>query len=294
MKSSKILLGAALVLASLVAQQAVAAIAFNATTASIRNSKHDLSFSSTATVRALSTAAAADEVCVFCHTPHGGDYAKGPLWNRGGVPALTNPYANGDTMDSAVLAAFATSSAACMTCHDGVIALDNLINASGSGGYTASGTTRLYGNAGGTISMGQIAAGVTRIGADLRDDHPIGVAYCGGFTVAAGCVDGDFVLATNSGQTVAALVKNGTAGSGAAVNSGAATDKYWIDTDGTTATRSKQDLTLFVRAFTQTVNSGNQPSVECASCHDVHNSGNGTFLRVANLKSALCFACHIK
>ncbi len=294
MKSRKFLLGAALVLASLMAQQAVAAIAFSFTNSSIRNSKHDLSSSSTTTgPKAASTAAAADEVCVFCHTPHGADFAKGPLWNRGGTTTITNAYSNPDTMDSAVLASFATSSAACMTCHDGSTALDNLINASGSGGYTAGGVSRNYGAAGAT--MGPIAAGVTAITGDLRDDHPIGVAYCGGFLGGTGgCVDSDFVVAANSGQTVAALVKNGTAGATAAVNSTVATDKYWIDTDGTTTSRSKQDLTLFVRAFTQTVNSGNQPAVECASCHDVHNSGNGTFLRVSNLKSALCFACHNK
>ena len=34
--------------------------------------------------------------------------------------------------------------------------------------------------------------------------------------------------------------------------------------------------------------------VECASCHDVHNPANGTFLRVNNDGSGLCKSCHIK
>ena len=34
--------------------------------------------------------------------------------------------------------------------------------------------------------------------------------------------------------------------------------------------------------------------VECASCHDVHNPQNGTFLRVSNTGSGLCKTCHIK
>lgn len=34
--------------------------------------------------------------------------------------------------------------------------------------------------------------------------------------------------------------------------------------------------------------------VECASCHDVHNPANGTFLRVNNTNSNLCASCHVK
>ncbi len=34
--------------------------------------------------------------------------------------------------------------------------------------------------------------------------------------------------------------------------------------------------------------------VECASCHNVHNNVNGSFLRIANTNSALCLTCHIK
>ena len=32
--------------------------------------------------------------------------------------------------------------------------------------------------------------------------------------------------------------------------------------------------------------------VECATCHDVHNPENGTFLRVNNAGSELCLSCH--
>lgn len=34
--------------------------------------------------------------------------------------------------------------------------------------------------------------------------------------------------------------------------------------------------------------------VECASCHQVHNSVNQPFLRIPNTGSALCLKCHIK
>ncbi|HFC54047.1 MAG TPA: cytochrome C [Gammaproteobacteria bacterium] len=35
-------------------------------------------------------------------------------------------------------------------------------------------------------------------------------------------------------------------------------------------------------------------TVQCASCHDPHNSVNPTFLRVSNTGSALCLRCHNK
>jgi len=39
---------------------------------------------------------------------------------------------------------------------------------------------------------------------------------------------------------------------------------------------------------------GTQDQMECASCHDVHGTGNPYLLRVNNADSALCLTCHIK
>ena len=298
----KLLTAAALVLGTVFALPSQAAVAFSFNNGSIINSKHDLSSGSTATIKAVG-GTGSDQTCIFCHTPHGALNTQGPLWNRGGTAAtIGNAYSNPDTMDGEVLSTFATSSAACMTCHDGVTGLDNLVNVSGT--YNKLGTVRNFGAASGP--MGPIAAGITTISslqggaaasaADLRDDHPIGVPYCGGFTGAAGaasCVDSDFVPA-GTGQTVSVLVKGGATQTNGAIAAVAAGDKWWIDTDGTAGKRSKQDLTLFVRTFASPI-AGALPSVECATCHDVHNGGtNGTFLRVSNSKSALCLACHTK
>ncbi len=35
-------------------------------------------------------------------------------------------------------------------------------------------------------------------------------------------------------------------------------------------------------------------TMECASCHSVHDNTNGKFLAISNNNSALCIACHIK
>lgn len=259
------LLGAcSLLLAGLWAGQAVAQ-------ASIVNSKHDLSSTSTATIKQSSTS----EICVFCHTPHGGDQAKGPLWNRGATVTAYTVYAS-DTLETAALTTPASVSAACMSCHDGTVALDNLINAPGSGGYTPGGTSQIYTWAGG---VNMIPAGITNL-SDLTNDHPIGVPYCGGFAASA-CKDADF--------KTAALYKNNSV---AALATGVAGDKWWIDSGSSAGARDKGDLVLYQRDFGGPL----FPSVECASCHNPHGSGAGlaTFLRISNAASALCTTCHNK
>ena len=85
-------------------------------------------------------------------------------------------------------------------------------------------------------------------------------------------------------------------------------DRWWVDTSvGAAGERDKTDMILYTRD-----NSGtDQPFVECASCHDPH-VGNGTgaaggptastpdigsdvnFMRIANVDSDVCLACHVK
>ena len=249
--------------------------------AQIVGSKHDLtSATGTGGYKTSSTA----EVCVFCHTPHGSSTAA-PLWNKGAPAGPFTPYSSA-TLDSTLLTV-GSISVACLSCHDGVSGLDNLINAPGSGGYTAGGASQAYTW---TVGTNVMAAGtITNIGTDLSNDHPVGAAYCAGFTAAGVCKDPDFKLTAlnrNAGGTI-------TSGTAAAVTTGGTTDQYWIDTTGGTANvRDKSDIILYTRTFTTPV--GNFPSVECGSCHDPHSTTNGTFLRTSNAASALCTACHNK
>ena len=78
------------------------------------------------------------EVCVFCHTPHGADKANAgsaPLWNRH-MPDTTNyTMYTAPNFDAATSAAPVGVSLACLSCHDGTIALDALINGPGSGAF---------------------------------------------------------------------------------------------------------------------------------------------------------------
>ena len=226
------------------------------------------------------------EICVFCHTPHGSDTtAPAPLWNKRlttGASYSTYATLNSSTIDGQILSVGSVS-LACLSCHDGSQAMDNIINAPGSGGYdlTGGGTNGLgYTWTGSTVNaLGILQDGITKIGADLTNDHPIGIEYCGGglpstgasVSVSANCNDKDFK------DPVTAVINTNRV--------------WWIDTTGgTPSKRDKTDMILYTRNFA----AGNTPSVECASCHDPHTNANPTFLRVSNTGSGVCLSCHVK
>jgi hypothetical protein len=241
------------------------------------------------------------EICVFCHTPHGGDTAApAPLWNKrlgvAGAPAGGGTYTTYASLSSpsidGAIAAVGSISMACLSCHDGTQAMDNIINAPGSGGVLADGGAVAglgYTWAGATVNTttGALQSGPALLGTNLSNDHPIGIQYCGGgitggsgTTVTGACRDQDFVaLQTNT------------------INS---SQVFWVDTGG--LGKQRTDLPLYTRG-----GSTAGPMVECGSCHDPHvstgqagpTSSGGrvageTFLRISNASSAVCTACHVK
>ncbi len=228
---------------SVIAQPAVAGI---------DGSAHDL-----ATIDSATTTA---QICVFCHTPHGANTAvDAPIWNKGSTGSTYTVYTS-PTMDG--VAAAGSVSLACLTCHDGTQARDNMINKPGSGGYNPAGS-----NLG---TMGLIANTIVNIGTDLSNDHPIGMTYCAAAdaTAAEGGACGDDSFSTNP-------------------LGGTASTRLWVDTAvGAAGAYEKTDLPLF--------NGGSGASVECATCHDPHTPTNGTFLRISNAGSAVCLTCHAK
>ncbi len=102
----------------------------------VSNTKHnfflnkDVAFSTTNTT----------EVCVFCHTPHGGrtDVAA-PLWNRAmpDTGAFSYTMYKSPNFDATGPGQPQGVSLACLSCHDGTVGIDSLINAPGSGGFLA-------------------------------------------------------------------------------------------------------------------------------------------------------------
>ena len=124
------------------------ALAAGLANAGIANTPHNLGSAGTGPNHITGTATA--EICVFCHTPHGADTsAPAPLWNKQ-LPTSTTytTYAslNSSTMNARFAsdgtsgtASIGSVSIACLSCHDGTQAMDNVINAPGSGGLDTTG-----------------------------------------------------------------------------------------------------------------------------------------------------------
>ncbi len=238
-----------------------------------------------------------DEVCVYCHTPHGSNAtSQAPLWNHTLTSATYSTYDQvGSTTLTGTVVAPGPASLTCLSCHDGTISVDSIINMPGSGGYNAAQATsqnnaflNTWNNTSGadasvhiglssTASQGCLAchsggagivgAGATdfsafALGTDLRNDHPIGVTF-------------------------------GAAGD-LAEFSGTKSRMLFVDTNGN-GRPDKNEVRLY--------KNGDVYKVECASCHDPHGvptSASNTdfiasFLRKNNSsESELCFSCHTK
>lgn len=172
------------------------------------------------------------EICLPCHTPHGGDTTVGnaPLWNHEVSVATYTPYATGagTTMEATGLATAASGiSALCLSCHDGSVALDSFGGVAGSTFITGAGAILADGT--------------------MANDHPISFVYDSGLATADGFLRDPATFVTSLGG--------------------------FIDADMLFATK-----------------------IECASCHDVHDSANNgsPLLVINNAGSALCVTCHIK
>jgi predicted CXXCH cytochrome family protein len=258
--------------------------------AGIQGSKHDLS---TNGAGQGASSSGTTEICVFCHTPHGADSsAAAPLWNKG-LPVAskfsTTRYntENSTTIDGSVVDVGSVS-LVCLSCHDGSQAMDVMINAPGSG-------TNLD-SEGELINAGvEKMTGIASLGSNLRNDHPVSIAYAGGACTGT-TADCDPGGATTGDKDFAAIKYDQTPGG---------KEVWWVDIasyslggvakSGNANTREKSDLILYPRNFSGDMG----PSVECASCHDPHNevtssSESVAFLRIDNSGSALCLGCHIK
>jgi hypothetical protein len=245
---------------------------------SVVGSKHDF----TAGGSAQATTGQTDQVCVFCHTPHGADTAAPvPLWNKVLTPGtayqrysvLATP-----TFDSEE-APVGSVSLACLSCHDGTQAMDVVLNSPGTGGYDPAGAEI------DSVAIDSMAnTPVPNLGTDLSNVHPVSMQYGGGGALATD-LDGLF-SGTLGDPDFEAPVK-------ATINGQAI---WWVDSVANNGTREKTDMLLYSRTD---LSATAEPFVECGSCHDPHNSDNQagqqvSFLRTSNAASAVCTACHIK
>jgi predicted CXXCH cytochrome family protein len=115
------------------------------------------------------------EICVYCHTPHNKntEAVDAPLWNRSVSAEGSYTLYSSPTLDSTIGQPTGVS-LACLSCHDGTIGIDVIVNQPATqgdtGGFNPSATM---------IRDTGDANYNPRIGQDLSDDHPISMQYAG-------------------------------------------------------------------------------------------------------------------
>ncbi|MBI2413616.1 MAG: hypothetical protein HYV24_10460 [Deltaproteobacteria bacterium] len=219
---------------------------------------------------------ATTEICVFCHTPHHSNAGpgSGPLWNRSNSSSAS--YSGyGATIGGSSVGAPGGATLACLSCHDGVTTFDNIVNAPGKGGLSATPgvgenktwifrmpietmgaasqnhdffNTALSGP--GTCAnchSGDNPAVRLSLGTELSNDHPVSVAYS---TDRAG------LRPTNT--TINAIdLTSELASSAGAYASGNLAQNRWAVKGFISDTATIADLLR-------------DGKVECTSCHDPH------------------------
>jgi len=123
---------------------------------------HNLSASGPGPFRA----AEEQQVCIFCHTPHNASGAR-PLWNRQLSVAGYRIYQSSTL--NARPGQPTGASKLCLSCHDGTIAVGSVLSR----------VDRIR-----MVGGDFMPAGLTNLGTDLSDDHPISFDYTSGLAAA--------------------------------------------------------------------------------------------------------------
>jgi hypothetical protein len=213
------------------------------------------------------------EPCIYCHIPHNASDAA-PLWNRqlptsDGYKMYSSP-----NFDSVVPTSPDGISLACLSCHDGSLAVDAVIQTpkfhewldsgvhyrmSPEGGVGSDSCGKCHNQSAGAYAglpgsesnKGAHDATVRYLTKDVRDDHPISVPY----------------------------------------------PSFAVDPQFNQPTIMKDDGG---RTFPNGIQTYEGDKIQCASCHDPHNpdedniEGRDPFLRTTQYLSSLCLTCHDK
>lgn len=236
----------------------------------IRNSPHDLSSSSGATVKSANT----DQICRFCHVPHGAQATR-LLWVHTAsaqVPSWGPTSTTKGTPLPTVAANIEPSSRACLGCHDGSISLGDMsVAIAPAATWTA---------VGGRVDANgfMLPANPRTIGAGgaMTGNHPISIPYAGQTNYGAGSVSSS--AAIGAGNYFATKIAGCTNNTGVCTN------------DGGLGDGANGNAVQLVR------DTSGDFGVECTSCHEPHGRGAVAtdFLRVDVVKSGLCRSCHQK
>lgn len=139
---------------------AVAALvlATSASALTVNGSKHDMG---------VLVPVGSTDVCYYCHAAHNTTAAAAPLWARAAWLGPSSYQFYTSSTISVNAATLDVVSQACMTCHDGAVAVNETIK--------------------GTYGSPTVLTGTALVSQDLRNDHPVNLVWAVG---KAGLNDG--------------------------------------------------------------------------------------------------------
>ncbi len=101
-----------------------------------------------------------DRICIFCHTSHSAAF-DAPMWNR-----RSNGYTNYESSTSdAAAGKKGGSSKLCLSCHDGTIALGDMVSGKRNTREKSNDLRRTF------------LKGRSNLGTNLSNDHPVAIVY---------------------------------------------------------------------------------------------------------------------
>ncbi len=248
----------------------------------IIDTKHNLSVSGPGTIKAVSES----EICIFCHTPHNSS-PRSPLWNKPDPGVTYTLYTSSTTQGNPGQPD--RSSILCLSCHDGTIALGNVLSRTNDIVFVSGITT--------------MPPGATNLSTDLSDDHPVSFLYNSALSSQDGelvdpstltgpvklensylectaChdphanVNGDFLVVTNQNSSLCMYCHqknfwdNSSHKNSSATWNGSGTDP-WFHTDYTTVSANA-----------------------CENCHNPHTASGHFRLMNFTPEENNCLVCH--
>jgi len=327
MKQKLLILGLVLFSQSVLAATQMA----NNRMSDIRNTKHNFAANDSTVelpggVERDVKAVSENQICVFCHTPHGkpsdavGDRLF--LWNR---KTTDSGYTRYDSSSSDhVVGVLGQGSKMCLSCHDGTVApIGELAVLNGEMDPAA--ISMMGSNVTGT----GLLTGDTNLGVDLSNDHPVGFTYNATLATTDGeLIQPGFGLQGDEGAHIGVPVGRGLAQNNSIVSGSSAAGSTPATTTSTDDTSGASPTSDAISVPLEAVVSGlgnkadptslalvsqaSEGSVECTTCHDPHirasdNSENIKFLRLHRFQQVLstggsfainsdinCLACHKK
>ncbi len=251
--------------------------------ANIADTKHNLSVSGSGNIRAETE----QQICIFCHTPHSASPVA-PLWNRPSTGNTYIPYSSSTALASPGQPTGA--SLLCLSCHDGTIALGNVLSSATDIALVNNVTT--------------MPAGATRLSTDLSDDHPVSFDFTASLASQRGeLVNPDTLLGPvkldkngqmqctschdpHNNQNGKFLVKANTA---SALCRSCHIKNGWTETSHSTSSKSWDGTgTNPWPTTTETTVAANA----CENCHTPHNAGGHERILKYAAEEDNCLVCH--